>query len=119
MHKLLASIPDVVFTFLLGLVPGAIGATVSLAVEKNLTWAQRFLQLGVGIVIAFYVGRFCSAAYTMIYPGNELHAFILDGIKFVFGMIAFKATPRFIGAAVDAIATIPARLVARFVGKDS
>ena len=94
---------DAVMTGAAGLIPGALGAAVSLAYEKGISWAERFTQLAVGIVISFFVSRAAGAVW-------GFDPFVVDGIGFTFGMIAFKATPRFIANAVDVVAGIPAIL---------
>lgn len=87
-------------TFLSGLVPGALGAIVSLAYEKTLTWTQRFLQLSVGIVVSYFAGGALEATFR---PA----AFVAQGFAFTVGMIAYRSTPRFIQSAEDTIAGIP------------
>lgn len=108
MPKMLLELLDAIGTLLVGLVPGAIGASVSLVWEKGLTWGQRFLQLAVGIVVSFYVTRMLASGLHL-YTGKPLEPFFLDGIKFTIGLIAFKATPGFITACVDVIASLPGR----------
>ncbi len=94
---------DVVFAFLVGLAPAALGAAVSLAYETGLTWADRFVRLAVGTVVSFFASRVVGAVLT-------LDPFVLQGVGFTLGMIAFKATPRFASGMSDLVAEIPARL---------
>lgn len=91
---------DAAFTFIAGLVPGALGAAVALAFEKTLTWSQRFLQLAVGIVVSFFAARSLSAVIS-------LAPFVEQGFSFTVGLIALKATPKFIASAADAVGSIP------------
>lgn len=95
-------------TLLAGLVPGAIGAVVGLVWERGMTWGQRFAQLAVGIIVSFFVGRAVSSFWAVA-------PFVEDGIKFVLGMIAYKATPGFIAATSDTLRTLPARLRDHFL----
>lgn len=44
-------------TFAKALVPGALGAAVAVAVQTSLTWAQRFVQIAVGIIVSYYAGE--------------------------------------------------------------
>ena len=101
---------DTAGTFLAGLVPGAIGATVALAFETGLSWGQRFLQLAVGTVVSFYAARMVAAIWTF-------DPFVMEGVKFTIGMIAFKATPRLIGSLVDLVAALPAQIRDRYFPK--
>ncbi|MDQ0250973.1 hypothetical protein J2W22_003037 [Sphingomonas kyeonggiensis] len=110
MQKLPALL-DAAGTLLAGLVPGAIGATVTLAFERGLTWGQRFLQLAVGTVVSFYAARMVGAIW------HGLDPFVMDGVKFTIGMIAFKATPRFIASAVDVVAGVPGIIRDRYLPK--
>jgi hypothetical protein len=111
MDKLPHALLEAIGTLLAGLVPGAIGATVTLAWERGLTWGQRFLQLAVGTVVSFYAARMIGALW------HGVDAFMLDGVKFTIGMIAFKATPRFIGSAVEVAAGLPALIRDRYFPK--
>jgi hypothetical protein len=105
---------DATLTFATGLTPAAIGAAVGMAWDRGLTWGQRFLQLAVGIIVSFFAARMIQGAW-LIYAGAEIPPFVLDGIKFTLGMIAFKATPRFITAAVEVVASLPARVRDHFL----
>jgi hypothetical protein len=100
---------DALLTLLAGLAPGALGAAVGMAWKKGLTWRDRFVQLAVGIVVSWFATRALGAIYPHWDP------FVLQAAAFTVGMIAFEATPRFIAAAADAIASIPARLADRFL----
>ncbi|KQM79358.1 hypothetical protein ASE70_05680 [Sphingomonas sp. Leaf22] len=108
MGKLL-TILDTLLAFLAGLVPGAMGAAVSLAYEKGLTWSDRFIQFTVGTVVSYFARGAIVALF-------DLHTFVIDGIVFTAGMIAFRATPRFASAAIDVVVGLPAIIRDRFVG---
>ena len=99
----LAQIVDTGLAFLVGLTPGALGAAVSLAYEKGLTWADRFTQFAVGTVVSWFAGRVVGAMLT-------LDPFVLQGVSFTLGMIAFRATPRFASGMSDLVAEVPVRL---------
>jgi hypothetical protein len=107
---------DFITTLLVGLVPGAIGAAIALAWEKGISWSQRFLQLAVGTIVSFYVSRAIGAGHHL-YSGALLDPFVMDGIKFTIGLIAFKATPGFVASAVDVIGGLPKALRDRFLTK--
>lgn len=108
MSKLLTII-DTLLALLAGLVPGAMGAAVSLAYEKGLTWSEKFTQFAVGTVVSY----FARGAIVGLF---DLHAFVLDGVGFTCGMIAFRATPRIASATIDALASVPGLVRDRFFG---
>lgn len=110
----LPGLVDAALTFATGLTPAAIGAAVGMAWDHGLTWGQRFLQLAVGIIVSFFAARLIQGVW-LIYSGDAIPPFVLDGIKFTLGMIAFKATPRFIASAVDVVASLPARIRDHFL----
>jgi hypothetical protein len=95
-------------TFVIGLTPGALGSAVGLAHEKGLSWAERFTQLAAGTVVSFFVARAFGATV-------DLNPFVLQGIGFTAGMIAYKSTPRFIAATAEVAGGIPATLRDRFL----
>jgi len=94
-------------TFLGGLVPAALGAAVSLTYETGLTWGQRAIQMAVGITVSFFVTNLTSGIWS-------LSAYVAQAIGFVMGMIAFKATPKFIAACTEKVAELPAAIFDRF-----
>lgn len=108
MEKYTNQLLDVIVTLLAGITPAALGACVSLMYEKGLTWGDRFARLAVGCIVSWFGQRAMGAIFTV-------DPFVLQGIGFTIGMIAFKATPSLISAASDAVASIPARIVARFL----
>jgi len=116
MDKLFHELTATALTFLAGLVPAALGAAVSLAYESGLTWSRRFAQMSVGIVVNYFATGAIGAVF-------GFGPFVLQATGFVVGMIAFKATPKFIAACSDAIATAPTRLLDRLIallpGKDA
>ncbi len=103
----LAELLDGSASFLVGLAPGAVGATVAVVLDRAMTWTQRFIAIGVGIVVSYFAR---GGAGAMV--GND---FIVQGIAFTAGMVAYKAAPKFIDQASDVIASIPGRLRDRFL----
>lgn len=92
------------------LAPAAIGAAVGQAWEKGLSFSQRLLQWAVGICVSYYVGGGLAGWF-------HLDAFVLDAVKFMLGMIAFKATPRFIAGGILVVGGLPEQLRDRFFPK--
>jgi hypothetical protein len=95
-------------TFLTSLVPAALGAVVSLLVETGLTWAQKVMQVWVGIVVSYFMTNAVGALVS-------LHHFVAQAIGFVFGMIAFKAAPGFITGCSAVLAELPGKLSERLL----
>lgn len=94
---------DTLLGFAAGLAPGALGAVVSLAYEKGLTWSDRFIQFAVGTTVSWFAGRVVGAIVS-------LDPFVMQGVTFTLGMIAFRATPRFASGMADLVAELPARI---------
>ena len=96
--------------FLFGLTPAALGAAVSLAYETGLTWSRRFLQMSVGIVVSY----FSTGVIRVLWPWGHADPFVIQAVGFVFGMIAFKATPKFIAGMSERVTDIPAAIFDHF-----
>ncbi|HET9510007.1 MAG TPA: hypothetical protein VFO80_02560 [Sphingomonas sp.] len=94
---------DVIGAFLLGLMPAALGAAVSLAYEKGLTWGDRFVQFSVGVIVSWFATRAVGAIM-------QLDPFVLQGVAFTLGMIAFKAAPGFVSSSAAVLAELPAQI---------
>lgn len=107
LHQLLAAL----ITFLVGLTPAALGALVSLAYEKGLTWRERFIQFAVGVVVSYFAGGLVGA----LWPWKPMDPFVLQSITFTLGMIAFKATPKFISNSSEAIGALPGDIRDRLI----
>jgi hypothetical protein len=90
--------------------PAAIGATVSQAFKRGLSWAERLTQIMVGIIVSYFVGGALAAIFA---PGP----FVSQAISFVVAMIAYEATPKFIQNAADVVGQLPAVLRDRFLTK--
>lgn len=103
MDKHLAQIWDAIVTFAGGLTPAALGALVAVSYEKGLTWADRFTQFAVGVCVSYFTTRALGALW-------PLDPFVMQGVSFSVGMIAFKSAPRFITSAADVIGSLPAFL---------
>lgn len=73
--------------FAIGLVPGALGAAVSVATQGALTWTQRFLQLAVGIIVSYYAGEVASHVF-------GFSDIVKSGVGFTFGVGAFEFVKR-------------------------
>ena len=110
MDKHLAQIWDAVTTFAIGLTPAALGALVAVSYEKGLTWADRFTQFAVGVVVSYFTTRVVGA---MIAPDP----FVLQGVSFSIGMVAFKAAPRFISGGAEVFGSIPGEIRDRIFPK--
>jgi hypothetical protein len=91
---------DAVLTFAAGLVPGAFGAAIAVAYEKTMTWAERFSAVAIGIIVSYFAGLAFVAVM-------DPHPFMERGFSFSVGLVAYKATPAFIHAAVEAIKGVP------------
>lgn len=66
-----------------GLVPGALGAAVAVAVQGAMSWTQRFLQLTVGIIVSYYAGEAAAALF-------DLSDVVKNGVGFTAGIGAFE-----------------------------
>ena len=110
MKDLLHEFGGAMMAFLTGLVPAALGAAVSLAYETGLTWSRSFLQMSVGIVVSY----FGTGVIRVLWPWGQPDPFVIQAVGFVVGMIAFKATPKFIAGLSERVIEIPAAIFDRF-----
>ena len=90
------------------LAPAALGSAVAQAYQRGLSLRDRLVQWAVGICVSHFV----TAALAGWFGWN---AFVTQGVGFVFGMIAFQATPKFIAGASDMLGTLPAVLRDHFL----
>ncbi len=111
MEKFTGPVIDTIISLLIGLTPAALGAGVSLMYEKGLTWGDRFARLAVGVTVSWFTSRAVGA----IWPWQPIDPFVLQGITFTMGMIAYKATPPFISSATQVVGGIPSAIAARFM----
>lgn len=110
MDKHFATLIDVVATFFAAITPAALGATVSMAYERGLTWGDRFTRLLVGIAVSYFTTRVVDA----LWLDDPL---LLQSVSFTMGMIAYKATPQLAHNITDIVVTIPAWVATRWLGK--
>jgi len=80
--------------------PAAIGAAVSQAFKRGLTYSERLIQMTVGICVSYFVGGALNAIF-------QPSPFVAQAISFVFAMVAYEATPGFISNAAQALAGLP------------
>lgn len=111
MEKYLHGLLESAIALAAGLTPPALGAAVSLSYEKGLGWVERFTQLAVGTVVSYFAGGFVAA----VWPWGTINPFVLQAIMFTIGMIAFKATPKFIVSCSDAVAALPGEIRDRVI----
>lgn len=111
MEKFSHQLLDMFISLLIGLTPAALGAGVSLMYEKGLTWGDRFARLAVGVTVSWFTSRAVGA----LWPWQPIDPFVLQGITFTLGMIAYKATPPFISSASTIVAGLPAAIAERFL----
>lgn len=109
MPKFLHDLLDAVLAFLIALVPGALGAAVSLVYEEGLTWSRRITQMMVGITVSYF-------ARNLAHGLTGWDDYLLQAVGFVVGMTAFKATPALIAGIVER-APLLLVLIDRLLGK--
>ena len=90
-----------------GITPAALGACVSMAYERGLTWLDRFSRLLVGTVVSYFTTRVVDAMWLD-------DAFLLQAVSFTIGMIAYKATPPIAQQLSDMAVALPAVIRKRF-----
>jgi hypothetical protein len=110
MDKHLAALIDLIATFVAAVAPAAIGASVSMAYERGLTWGDRFARLLVGIAVSYFTTRVIDA----LWLDDPL---LLQSVSFTMGMIAYKATPQLAHNITDIVVALPGWLGARWLGK--
>lgn len=96
----LHGILDAVWSFLAGITPGAIGAAVAVAYEKQLSWGQRFLQFAIGIIVSYF-------ATLVVRENTSFGPFLQQSISFTVGLIAYKAVPNFTDSAAETARSVP------------
>lgn len=109
MPKFFHDLLDAVLAFLIALVPGALGAAVSLVYEEGLTWSRRITQMMVGITVSYF-------ARNMAHSLTGWDDYLLQAVGFVVGMTAFKATPAMIAGIVER-APLLLTMIDRLLGK--
>lgn len=86
--------------FTKALVPGALGAAVAVVIQSSLTWSQRFVQMGVGIIVSYYAGE--AAAELVGATGV-----VKNSIGFVAGVGAFETAKALRVSIGEVAATAP------------
>jgi hypothetical protein len=92
------------------LAPATAGAAIAQLFRHGLTFGERLVQIVVGITVSWFVGRLVEGVYAP-------NAAVTDAIKFVVGMIAYEATPKFIHNTAEAVASLPATIRDRFASR--
>ncbi|HEX8583066.1 MAG TPA: hypothetical protein VF680_01485 [Allosphingosinicella sp.] len=92
------------------LMPAAIGATVSQAFKRGLSYGERLIQILVGICVSYFAGGAINAIF-------EPSPLVAQAVTFVFAMVAYEATPKFIHNATEVLGQLPAELRDRFLKK--
>lgn len=92
------------------LVPGAFGAAVAVAVQRGLTWLQRFVQLAVGIVVSYYAGEAASSLF-------GFDGAVKNGVGFVAGVAAFETVKTLRTSIADVAKDAPRQLWERVMSK--
>ena len=98
---------DQLVTVAAGVIPAALGACVSMAYERGLTWIDRFSRLLVGTVVSYFTTRVVDAIWLD-------DAFLLQAVSFTIGMIAYKATPPIAQQLSDMAVALPGLVRTRF-----
>lgn len=110
MDKHAAALIEFFATLIAAITPAALGASVSMAYERGLTWGDRFARLMVGIAVSFFTTRVVDA----LWLDDPL---LLQSVSFTMGMIAYKATPQLARNITDIVVAIPGWLGTRWLGK--
>lgn len=92
------------------LTPSLIGSAVAQVWKPGLSWRHRFVQWIVGSTVSYYA----TVGIIALTGWNE---FVAQSLAFGIALVAFDATPRLIRAAGDVIASLPAGLRDRLLGK--
>lgn len=90
--------------------PAAIGAAVSQAYKRGLSYGERLIQMTVGICVSYFAGLAIAEIFA---PGP----FLAQAIAFALAMVAYEATPRFTTRSVDVIGELPARFADKALPK--
>ncbi|MBX9816266.1 MAG: hypothetical protein A4S12_07075 [Proteobacteria bacterium SG_bin5] len=106
-HHRLFDLIEAAIAVAAGITPAALGASVSLAYERGLTWGDRFGRLLVGIVVSYFTTRVVDAMWLD-------DPFLLQAVSFTLGMIAYKATPPIAQQLTDIVVGLPALIRAKY-----
>lgn len=103
MDKIFHEVLDAVLSFLMTLLPPALGAAVSMMVDEGITWGRMLARLLVGILVCYFVR---GAVDAIVAP----HPVVSQAIGFMIGMVAYKAAPGFITGCSAVLAELPGQL---------
>lgn len=106
MDKTLHDVGVAIVAFLIGLLPAALGAAVSLAYEQTLTWRLALMQFSVGVVVSYFAKLAFIAACTFYWHAAP-NPYVEQAVSFTLGMIAFRATPRFRDSVIEIVVGLP------------
>ncbi|GFE76254.1 hypothetical protein [Novosphingobium sp. TCA1] len=96
--------------FLGSLSPSLLGSAVAQAWKPGLSYRQRFVQWAVGSTVSYY-------ATLAIVFSTGWDGLVAQSIGFGIALLAYDATPKVAKAAIDTLASLPARLADRFLPK--
>ncbi len=96
--------------FLGSLSPSLIGSAVAQAWKPGLSYRQRFVQWAVGSTVSYYA----TQAIVFLTGWDGL---VAQSIGFGIALLAYDATPKVAKAAIETLASLPARLADRFLPK--
>lgn len=109
MDKLFHEAGVAIVAFVASLIPAALGSAVSLVFEPDVSWPRRTAQMMVGVIVSYFV----TNASVVLSPWQPVDLSVKQALGFVLGMIAFRATPKFIAGAGEALGAAPGRLLDR------
>lgn len=106
MDKILHDACAAIIVFLLGLLPAALGAAVTLAYEDALPWRMKVVQFSVGVTVSYFA-KLAFIAVCLAYWGTPPNQYVEQAVTFTLGMIGYRATPRFRDAVIEIVVGIP------------
>lgn len=106
MDKHLHDAGAALLVFLIGLLPAALGAAVSLAYEQSLTWRTGCMQFVVGVTVSYFA-KLAFIAACAFYWHTAPDPYVEQAVTFTLGMIAFKAAPRFRDGVIEIVVGLP------------
>lgn len=111
MDKLFHDASVAAVAFVASLIPATLGSAVSLAFEPDVSWPRRVVQMMVGVTVSYFV----TNASVVLSPWQPIDLAVKQALGFVLGMIAFRATPKFINGAGEALGAAPGRVLDRLL----
>ena len=95
-----SALVEMAWDFLKGIMPGAFGAAVAVAMDRSATLGRRFIQFAVGIIVSYYVG-------TAIIELTDFGPMVRQGISFTVGMVAYQSVPEFTASTAKTLSDVP------------